>query len=185
MSRRQRFLVKASRKKAAWSRARGEGSSQSSTEDVMSGRVGGAELGWVGVKSSCKSYSDKADSEDHAVAAALVLLFAFRLRRWWTFLFLEFPVEWQMEGKTHYTPGDICKAGELEAEAEGRFGISLKPWTVSATPGGERSFSSISHLITLTSSWKAWSTFMRILAEASIYVTFSCLASCWPSSWVT
>lgn len=41
------------------------------------------------------------------------------------------------------------------------------------------------HLITLTSSWKAWSTFMRILAEASIYVTFSCLASCWPSSWVT
>ena len=41
------------------------------------------------------------------------------------------------------------------------------------------------HLITLTSSWKAWSTFIRILAEASIYVTLSCLASCWPSSWVT
>lgn len=43
----------------------------------------------------------------------------------------------------------------------------------------------IPHLMTRTSSWKAWSTFMRILAEASIYVTFSCLASCWPSSWVT
>lgn len=51
----------------------------------MSGRV------WGGVKSSCMSYGDKADSEDHAVAAALVLLFAFWLRRWWTFLFLEFP----------------------------------------------------------------------------------------------
>lgn len=41
------------------------------------------------------------------------------------------------------------------------------------------------HLMTRTSSWKAWSTFIRILAEASIYVTLSCLASCWPSSWVT
>lgn len=79
--------------KAVWSRARGEGSSQLSTEDMMSGRV------WGGVKSSCMSYGDKADSEDHAVAAALVLLFAFWFRRWWTFLFLEFPVEWQTQIK--------------------------------------------------------------------------------------
>lgn len=34
-----------SEKKAVWSRARGEGSSQSSTEDVMSGRVGGGGVG--------------------------------------------------------------------------------------------------------------------------------------------
>lgn len=51
----------------------------------MSGRVGGV------VESSCMSYSDKADSDDHTMAAALVFLFSCRFWRRWTFLFLEFP----------------------------------------------------------------------------------------------
>lgn len=55
----------------------------------MSGRVGGV------VESSCMSYSDKADSDNHTMAAALVFLFAFRFRRRWTFLFLEFPGSWE------------------------------------------------------------------------------------------
>lgn len=55
----------------------------------MSGRVGGV------VKSSCMSYSDKADSDDHTMAAALVFFFAFRFWRRWTFLFLEFPGSWE------------------------------------------------------------------------------------------
>lgn len=101
MSRGQWFLVKASQKKGrlescVWRRQ------QSSKEDVMSGRVGGAGRGW-GFKSSCMSYSDKAASEDHAVAATLVLLFAFRLWWRWTFLLLEFPAEWQTERKSHQT----------------------------------------------------------------------------------
>lgn len=37
------------------------------------------------------SYSDKADSDDHTMAAALVFLFSCRFWRRWTFLFLEFP----------------------------------------------------------------------------------------------
>lgn len=41
------------------------------------------------------------------------------------------------------------------------------------------------YLITRTSSWKAWSTFILIFADASIYVTLSCLANCCPSSCVT
>lgn len=41
------------------------------------------------------------------------------------------------------------------------------------------------YLITRTSSWKAWSTFILILADASMYVTLSCLANCCPSSCVT
>lgn len=47
---------------------------------------------WVGgSRVAAMSYSDKADSDDHTMAAALVFLFAFGLRRRWTFLFLEFP----------------------------------------------------------------------------------------------
>lgn len=53
-----------------------------------------------GVGSSCMSYSDKADSDDHTMAATLVFLFAFRLRRRWTFLFLEFPGSRVTEEKT-------------------------------------------------------------------------------------
>lgn len=71
--------------KAVWSHARGEGSGQSSTEDVMSGRVGGV------VESSCMSYSDKADSDDYTMAAALVFLFSCWFWRRRTFLFLKFP----------------------------------------------------------------------------------------------
>lgn len=41
------------------------------------------------------------------------------------------------------------------------------------------------YLITRTSSWKAWSTFILIFADASIYVTLSCRANCCPSSCVT
>lgn len=37
------------------------------------------------------SYSDKADSDDHAVAATFVFLFSRGLWRRGTFLFLEFP----------------------------------------------------------------------------------------------
>lgn len=51
----------------------------------MSGRLGGV------IESSCMSYSDKADSDDHTMAATLVFLFSCRFWRWWTFLFLEFP----------------------------------------------------------------------------------------------
>lgn len=71
--------------------------------------AGGGGMG-EGVKSSCISYSDKADSEDHAVAAALVLLFAFRLWWGWTFLFLEFPAERQTERKGHQTVDNRCKS---------------------------------------------------------------------------
>lgn len=41
------------------------------------------------------------------------------------------------------------------------------------------------YLITRTSSWKAWSTFILIFADASMYITFSCRANCCPSSCVT
>lgn len=41
------------------------------------------------------------------------------------------------------------------------------------------------YLITRTSSWKAWSTFILIFADASMYVTLSCRANCCPSSCVT
>lgn len=69
----QPFLVKGTKTKAVLSHARGEGSGQSSTEDMMSGRAGGV------VQSSCMSYSDKANSNDYTVTSTLVFLFSCRL----------------------------------------------------------------------------------------------------------
>lgn len=81
----QQFLVRVSQKRLSGVMHVEKAAVSHPPRDVMSGRVGGV------VESSCMRYSDKADSDDYTMAAALVFLFSRGFWRRWTFLFLEFP----------------------------------------------------------------------------------------------
>lgn len=73
----------------------------------------------------------------------------------------------------------------VTAESSQPLPTAFQPLCCSYPLIHEHELSQLPYLITLTSSWKAWSTFNLIFAEASMYTTLSCRASCCPSSCVT